>query len=730
MTENSFFSADELMRGLPGRRASTLLFAIESRTAHLVLQSQQATAYYLTEMALQEREQAFLQAVAQGRDFSQTITIQDLERYSNYWALLLPLLPDPSLNAAIAHLLRQKYKLLYSELPGLREVLRLDDSAVQDAYRRSYQQPLASIYTPQVSLGERLRWRGASLAGRLENIPPFWVALILTIPNGSGLLALPIAMSGVSIWLALALIIFFGLINMFTATALAETVARSGIMRYRLGFLGQLVDDFLGRSGMLLLSVVMFANSFLILVIFYLGVGGTLETSLKLPSGVWILLLFAVGVYFVTRKSFNSTVATTLVIGLVNLVLVALIILLTAPSFNVASLSGYQSKAFSWAALTPIFGVMLSNFFSHILVASFGRAVIQRDPSARSWIRGTRAAIGAAIVISCLWVLIIAGALSPQELASQTSTVLTPLAEKINPAINWLGSLLVILSLGMASILIGLALFFQTQEFLPGIFKGLGRKIPGGRVLDILGGLPLLGVFLLAEWMAYSGTGNFSRLLGFVGVISLPLMGGIFPVLLLLAGRKKGDYVPGLVIRLLGNRLVVAAIYFLYLALIFTYGIFIYESLLERVLTISVAVVTLIVTWLMVRGGAFLPRLIFELQDDQRPGEQPRFSVVAGGQEIQAPISLTFQNQSSQELQAGEPFADLRSLQSALLQIPKETADIREAKVWTHTLTPEGDSAGIGSSVQVGEVGEPLKLADGLAVLPLPEGAQKVRITL
>jgi hypothetical protein len=282
----------------------------------------------------------------------------------------------------------------------------------------------------------------------------------------------------------------------------------------------------------------------------------------------------------------------------------------------------------------------------------------------------------------------------------------------------------------MASILIGLALFFQTQEFLPGIFKGLGRKIPGGRVLDILGGLPLLGVFLLAEWMAYSGTGNFSRLLGFVGVISLPLMGGIFPVLLLLAGRKKGDYVPGLVIRLLGNRLVVAAIYFLYLALIFTYGIFIYESLLERVLTISVAVVTLIVTWLMVRGGAFLPRLIFELQDDQRPGEQPRFSVVAGGQEIQAPISLTFQNQSSQELQAGEPFADLRSLQSALLQIPKETADIREAKVWTHTLTPEGDSAGIGSSVQVGEVGEPLKLADGLAVLPLPEGAQKVRITL
>ena len=48
--ESEFISREELLSGrLPSvRRASLLLFAIESRTAHLVAQSQRAAAMYLT----------------------------------------------------------------------------------------------------------------------------------------------------------------------------------------------------------------------------------------------------------------------------------------------------------------------------------------------------------------------------------------------------------------------------------------------------------------------------------------------------------------------------------------------------------------------------------------------------------------------------------------------------------------------------------------------------------
>ena len=53
----AFFSRDELLGGLNARRASTILFAIEARTAHLVARSKRAMAYYLTERTAQEREQ-------------------------------------------------------------------------------------------------------------------------------------------------------------------------------------------------------------------------------------------------------------------------------------------------------------------------------------------------------------------------------------------------------------------------------------------------------------------------------------------------------------------------------------------------------------------------------------------------------------------------------------------------------------------------------------------------
>ena len=75
-------SREELLSGglAPGRRATALLFAIESRTARLVVESQELTAVHLTERAFEEREHAFLEALAEGRDLPVQPTIQDLER--------------------------------------------------------------------------------------------------------------------------------------------------------------------------------------------------------------------------------------------------------------------------------------------------------------------------------------------------------------------------------------------------------------------------------------------------------------------------------------------------------------------------------------------------------------------------------------------------------------------------------------------------------------------------
>jgi hypothetical protein len=46
---DELFSRDEVLGGLPARRAHTLLFLIESRTAHLVAKSRHAMDLFPTE---------------------------------------------------------------------------------------------------------------------------------------------------------------------------------------------------------------------------------------------------------------------------------------------------------------------------------------------------------------------------------------------------------------------------------------------------------------------------------------------------------------------------------------------------------------------------------------------------------------------------------------------------------------------------------------------------------
>ena len=93
------FTRDEVLGGLPAKRARSLLFLIESRTAHLVSQSREAAEILMTENTIREREFAFLEAFTLGRKPPLRPTIQDLERYASHWAYLVPS------NIRIRHLL-------------------------------------------------------------------------------------------------------------------------------------------------------------------------------------------------------------------------------------------------------------------------------------------------------------------------------------------------------------------------------------------------------------------------------------------------------------------------------------------------------------------------------------------------------------------------------------------------------------------------------------------------
>ena len=83
-----------------------------------------------------------------------------------------------------------------------------------------------------------------------------------------GILALPIALAGVGPLPALIVLVAVGLINVLTIVLLAEAVARSGAVRYRNGFLGRMVAEYLGAGGSLLLTVALAVASFVSLQAF------------------------------------------------------------------------------------------------------------------------------------------------------------------------------------------------------------------------------------------------------------------------------------------------------------------------------------------------------------------------------------------------------------------------------------------------------------------------------
>src|SRR5512136_988551 len=145
--DDGLVSREELLQGrlAPGRRANFVLYAIESRTAQLVTLSQEATALYLTKKAAEERESAFLEALAARRDLPVPPTIQDLERYAPHWANLASG-AHPRLRAALAHALGSKYTFTHESVPGIRTALGLDENVVQRVYERLYTEPLSAIY--------------------------------------------------------------------------------------------------------------------------------------------------------------------------------------------------------------------------------------------------------------------------------------------------------------------------------------------------------------------------------------------------------------------------------------------------------------------------------------------------------------------------------------------------------------------------------------------------------
>src|ERR687885_168346 len=589
-------SREQLLGGLPARRASTLLFAIESRTAHLMVRTRQAAARLATERSAEQQERAFLNALAQGREPSVQPKIQDLERYAGEWASLVP--DDPGVRAALAALLGGKYVFTAGDVPALRHALGLDDQAVAQAYARLYGRPLQAIFAARSTWPRRLRWRQARLAHRLETLPPFWTVFALTLTEivGAGILALPIAVAGVGALGGILLLLALGLVNVLTIAALSEAFTRDGNVRYGHTYFGRLVA-------------------------YCIGVSSTLGDVTGVPAPVWALFQLAVILYFLRRQTLNATIASALVIGAINLGLIVILTLLALPRVSAANLLAVRltppsGGPFDPALLGLVFGVIAAAYFGHFSTGTSARLVLSRDPSGRALLFGNVAAMSVTIVLYCGWVVAVNGALPRSALIGQAGTALRPLAAEIGPVVNVFGGVFVILGMGMASIHYSLALMNQVHDWLPmqhGAARmsspraaaALARRMAmSGRARFVLGAAPVVLVFGVGEWQLVTGQASFAGPLGVLGALTLAVLSGTFPVLLLAASRQKGEYVPATVLRLLGHPVVLVGVYLLFAASLFVHGLVIWDQPLQRLAALGIGVAVLGLTLVVIRRGA------------------------------------------------------------------------------------------------------------------------------
>ncbi|MCL4393265.1 MAG: hypothetical protein M1482_00305, partial [Chloroflexi bacterium] len=89
--------------------------------------------------------------------------------------------------------------------------------------------------------------------------------------------------------------------------------------------------------------------------------------------------------------------------------------------------------------------------------------------------------------------------------------------------------------------------------------------------------------------------------LSFLGTLAVPLLGGIFPMLMLAASRRKGDYVPAAIFRWLGHPVLILGIYSLFLVTILLHGLVIWQSPFERASALVAGAVMFGMTLLSVR---------------------------------------------------------------------------------------------------------------------------------
>jgi hypothetical protein len=216
---------------------------------------------------------------------------------------------------------------------------------------------------------------------------------------------------------------------------------------------------------------------------------------------------------------------------------------------------------------------------------------------------------------------------------------------------------------------------------------------------------PLLLIFLLVEWLLGNKLGSFSQLMDLRGVITVPVVAGVFPVLLLLASRRKGENIPAFVLPFLAHPMVAGGIYLVAVSTLFLHGLLIWQDPFRRGTALLVGTIILAITALLMRQGAFARRLVIEVRQDPPLTEHATGTFMmtdCGCAARQSTVCLGYLDGEHLYQEASGAIPHFGDLCSAKFSVPLTQA--QELTVWVHRVTLEGQSENLPVLVKVSSV--------------------------
>jgi hypothetical protein len=233
----------------------------------------------------------------------------------------------------------------------------------------------------------------------------------------------------------------------------------------------------------------------------------------------------------------------------------------------------------------------------------------------------------------------------------------------------------------------------------------------------------------MVEWLLANKLESFTQVISFAGLIAAAVMAGVFPVLLLVASRRKGEHVPAFVLSFLAHPAVSGSMYLVAVGILFLHGLFIWQNAFQRGVALLVGVVILAITYTMLRKGAFARRLVIEVRQEPEAAKQGNgtFTVTDSGKlATQARVTLGYAHGEHLYQAASGAIPAFPELCSAKFQVSSTKA--RELSVWLHRVTAEGGSENLPALLRVSS-GKDIREfhmvgASKPVVLPLDDGGK------